>query len=148
VQQATGHWVWGEKLRKISQCPWASISPMMVTITAASQSCELYGKYVSYIKPCKLYQTLQCLTVSPSLHFLIWIALNPTTKNNVIKHWIQTNCKYHHCNLEIQVVRISGVEFWQVQPQKHLQVCVASEKTDTHHFEWCSLLEQGKGLGV
>jgi hypothetical protein len=24
---------------------------------------------------------------------------------------------------------------------------VASEKTDSHHFEWCSLLEQGKGLG-
>jgi hypothetical protein len=24
---------------------------------------------------------------------------------------------------------------------------VASEKTDSHNFEWCSLLEQGKGLG-
>lgn len=140
VQQLTGHWVWGEAVQNFPM-------PMSIDITNDGYyNCSI-PKLLVIWEVRKLYQTLQCLTVSPSLHFLIWVALNPTTKNNVIKHWIQTNCKYHHCHLEIQGVRISGVELWQVQPQKHPQVCMASEKTDTHHFEWCSLLEQGKGLG-
>jgi len=80
VQQATGHWVWGEKLRKISQCPWASISPMMVTITAASQSCELYGKYVSYIKPCNVSRyLLLCIF----LYGLLWILPQRTMSSSI-----------------------------------------------------------------